>query len=463
VRSIRYRLALGFLLTTLAAVAVVYFYVVPSLESRLRDQKLSTLAAAARSYSTPLVKAIGTNVDEAEIDREVRQAADSSGSRVTLLGVSRGTLGLRTYLISDSTAEVDISDLSFDVALNAAREGRLVTGTEAGGGGRIGEAARPMFFGDRVARVVVYSAPLSDVADNVAIVRRQVLIAGGLGLLVALLAGLLIARALARRIARLERGARQVAAGDFSARFVVDARDELGQLGGALDNMQSQLAQLDSARKHFIATASHELRTPIFSLSGFVELLLDEELDEKTRRAFLEQIREQVERLQRLTVELLDLSKLEAGSLELRPEETDLGLVARAVTDEFLPALASHRSHIELRLPAGPIQVVCDPERVAQVLRILIDNAIVHTPEGTDIIVTAAREDGHVSLAVRDFGPGIRRTSLDRIFEPFFTSDDAQGSGLGLAIAHELAERMEGRLLVEPTPGRTTFTFELPA
>jgi signal transduction histidine kinase len=96
-------------------------------------------------------------------------------------------------------------------------------------------------------------------------------------------------------------------------------------------------------------------------------------------------------------------------------------------------------------------------------MRILIDNALAHTPRGTDIFVSARRENGAVRLAVRDNGLGIHRTVMPRIFEPFFTSDDAQGSGLGLAIARELAERMEGRLAVESVPGRTTFTLELPS
>jgi signal transduction histidine kinase len=194
-----------------------------------------------------------------------------------------------------------------------------------------------------------------------------------------------------------------------------------------------------------------------------VELLLDEDLDEETRRAFLGQVRDQVTRLRTLTTELLDLSRLEAGSLELRPETTDLSVLARAVTSEFLPALTARGSHLELRLPATELHADCDPERVAQVLRILIDNALVHTPAGTDIVVAASRANGSVALAVRDSGPGIRHADVERIFEPFFTSDDAQGSGLGLAIAHELAERMDGRLTVESHPGRTTFSFELPS
>jgi two-component system OmpR family sensor kinase len=462
-RSIRTRLALGFLVVALVAVAVITLYVVPSLQEQLTDQKLRALAVAARTYAGPLRKAIGSNVDEKAVDDEVRAAADNANARVTLLGVSRGTEGLSTYVISDSTQEVDISDLTFDVAHEAARTGTAQTGLESGDAGRLGEAARPLRYNRRVARVVVFSQPLNDVTETVSLIRRRILVAGALAVVVALAAGLFFSVPLARRIRRLQRGARQVAAGDFGATFPIGSRDELGRLARTLDEMQGQLGQLDFARKRFIATASHELRTPIFSLSGFVELLLDEDLDEETRRTFLVQVRDQVARLRTLTVELLDLSRLEAGSLELRPEPTDVGMIARAVASEFLPALSTHGSHLELRLPPQTLEADCDPERLAQVLRILIDNALVHTPPGTDVVVAASGGDGQVALAVRDSGPGIRRSDVERIFEPFYTSDDVQGSGLGLAIAHELAERMAGRLTVDSRPGQTTFSFELPA
>jgi signal transduction histidine kinase len=226
--------------------------------------------------------------------------------------------------------------------------------------------------------------------------------------------------------------------------------------------MQEQLAQLQSARERFIATASHELRTPIFSLGGFVELLEDEDLDEDTRRRFLDQVKAQIERLSKLSVDLLDLSRLESGSLQLRPEEVDLGELTRSVSGEFEPALAQHDSHLELRLPSRTVEALCDPVRVAQIMRILIDNALTHTAPGTRIVVTAGGDDGRARLIVRDDGQGIAPAALPRIFEPFYTGDDVQGSGLGLAIASELAERMMGRLSVRSVPGETVFMLEIP-
>jgi two-component system OmpR family sensor kinase len=467
-RSITNRLALLFFAIALVAIAAVYLGVTSGLDAGVRQRKLDSLTRLASQYTPEVWQALNRSLDRKVLDARVRAAADASGARVTLLGVNRGTQGPQTYIASDSTAEHEITDLRFDAALEAARTGKTARGTEAGMSGRVAEAALPLRLTPPGAKragvyyVAVYSSPLEDVS-TVSFVRRRVLVAGAFALLGALLAGYLVASAFSRRIVRMEVSARRVAQGDFGARFESGARDELGQLARTLDAMQRQLAELETARRRFIATASHELRTPIFSLSGFLELLEDEELDEETRAAFLHQLRQQVDRLGKLATDLLDLSRLEAGSLELRPEPTDVGELAKTVAAEFTPALAAHESHLELRLSGGRVQAVCDPERVAQIMRILLDNALNHTPAGTDVVVSASRRDGNVRLAVTDFGTGIRRGELERVFEAFYTSDDAQGSGLGLAIAHELAERMAGELSAESNPGRTTFTLELPA
>jgi signal transduction histidine kinase len=463
-RSIRNRLTLLFGLVTLGSIAAVYLYLVPQLESGLREEKVAQMKAAASARSGSIGRTVDSNVPAPGVLQRVRQAADTSAARVTLLQVSRVGGDLQLHVEADSGAAGKQHWPDFDTAERAARSGAIVTGTENSDLGRLAEAAQPLRdHSGEIAAVVVYSTPLSDVQRNVGVVRRKILVAGALALLFALLAGYLVARRLSRRIKRLERAARRVAAGDFPPPIPIDSADELGQLALAFNAMQSQLAQLDNARKQFIATASHELRTPIFSLGGFLELLEDEDLDEETRNRFLEQLRLQVERLRKLSVDLLDLSRLEAGSLDLRPEPVDLSDLARQVTAEFEPALARHDSNLELRLPRRHVEALCDPVRVAQIMRILIDNALTHTPPGTNLVVTAGRENGAMRLAVRDRGGGIDRQALAQIFEPFYTSNDAQGSGLGLAIASELAERMNGRLDVESRPGLTTFTLEIPA
>jgi signal transduction histidine kinase len=395
------------------------------------------------------------------VRRILIRTADLTGDRLTLFSVN--PVGGRPEL----SAEADSGGppAAFGGAVRAALTDRVVTGTRTTSSGMVADAALPVTYArGAVGWVIVYSAPVADIVRTVATVRHEILVAGAASLLLALVAGFLVARHLAQRVNRLERAARLVAAGEFGLPIPVDSRDELGRLAAAFNDMQVQLEQLDRARKRFIAVASHELRTPVFSLGGFLELLEDEDLDAETRRRFLDQVRDQVRRLGKLSVDLLDLSRLEAGSLELAPEEVDLGELTRSVAGEFEPTLAQRDARLELRLPGGrdSVRAQCDPVRVAQIVRILIDNALTHTPDGTRIVVTAARVDGHVRVDVRDDGDGIDPLAVGRIFEPFYTADDAQGSGLGLAIASELAERMDGSLNVDSTPAETVFTLQIP-
>ena len=152
--------------------------------------------------------------------------------------------------------------------------------------------------------------------------------------------------------------------------------------------MQRRLAELDSARKQFIANASHELRTPIFSLGGFVELLEDEDPSPEERAEFVRTMRQQIERLTKLTADLLDLSQLDAGAVVMHARSVDLSALAREVTREFGARADLHGSRLELRTPEQPAIARGDPDRVRQIIRILLDNALTHTPEGTKVTVT---------------------------------------------------------------------------
>ena len=329
-------------------------------------------------------------------------------------------------------------------------------------GERRGETAVALSEGGEPRWIVVFSTGLADVEDNVALIRRQILIAGLIALIAAVVAGWLVARAHARRLRRLEQAAEKVADGDFTTPIPVDSRDEVGELALTFNEMQKRLQRLDSARKEFIANASHELRTPIFSLSGFVELLEDDDPSPEEKLEFVRTMREQIDRLTKLTVDLLDLSKLDADAIEIRHEQVPLDDIARRVAAEFGPAADRHRSPITVE--GGPaVAARADPDRVAQIMRILIDNALTHTPEGTAIEVGAQMGNGSAALVVADDGPGVERRSRERVFERFYTGDEVSGSGLGLAIARELALRMDGSLGLRSRRGRTEFELRLPS
>jgi two-component system OmpR family sensor kinase len=474
-RSLRNKLALVFFAITGAALAVIYFSVVTQPESNLEERRLRDLELVSSIYQPTLEGLLVGSPSTRQIERRVREVAEATDSNVTLFEWEESPVGLQgdfrdlDFYARYDSREQPVFPRNDALLRRSLRTGRTQSGFDMFQGQDVGLVAQPLFNPDEPEQnaqpqsVALYSRDFEEVEATVSFIRNRVLLATLAALLLAVVGGWLVARRLGRRVRRLELAAGDVARGNFGEPIPVDSEDELGQLTHTFNEMQAQLRQLDVARKEFIATASHELRTPIFSLAGFVELLQDEDLDEETRREFLETMNEQVARLQKLSVDLLDLSRLDAGSLELHTEPVDLSELARSVVHEFTPALADHGTDLDVHLLDGGPDALADPERVAQIVRILLDNALRHTPAGTQVTVTADQANGAAGLTVADAGPGLPDASQAKVFERFYTGDAARGAGLGLAIARELAERMDGRLRVSSAAGGTAFTLELPA
>jgi signal transduction histidine kinase len=450
-RSVGARLSLALLVVVAGALGVVYLFVVPSLESNLVNAKLSQLERSAPS----LARQFGDN----PYTFEVTSAAAAANARVALYDVLSLSPPSLSILDDSGLNSQEVANDPF--ALRTAVSGAPSHGTLERQEQRYAEAAVLTQDGS----VLLLSAPLHDPLENVHLVQRRLLFAGGLALLVALLVGYGGAWVFAARLRRLEHAAEQIASGRFDQPVVDHGRDEVGQLARTFERMRRRLAQLDHARREFIANASHELRTPVFSLSGFLELLADEQLDEETRNEFLATMRGQVERLAKLTTELLDLSRLDAGQLSVEVEPVDLSELARTVSDEFA-AIAKTGDHALEVLADGEVLALADGQRVLQIGRVLVENALLHTPPGTPVRVKVEGADGAARLVVEDEGPGIGPEHAQHVFDRFYRIDDgaqASGSGLGLAIARELAELMEGTLELEPGDGQTVFVLRLPA
>jgi two-component system, OmpR family, sensor kinase len=471
-RSLGNKLALLFSAIIAIAFAGVLLYVVPQLQSNLEEQALRDLRRVTSVTTEPLGEAMGSDITEGQLNELVRAVSDRSDARVTLLGVQRSIAAAgrpaaapSLYVISDSRVEPR-AQRGAGLAQAAIAGRRVESSVERERGDPVARVATPLLFRGRADWVAVYSRDLSEVGEIVGLIQRRVLVAAAVALFVASAAGYLVAQALARRVRRVETAAQAVAAGNFVDPLPIDSADEIGDLARAFNEMQEQLARLDRARREFIANASHELRTPIFSLGGFAELLQDEDLDPETRDEFLSQMREQTERLRKLAGDLLDLSKLDAGALELNLEAVDLAEVARDVGAEFMPALTAHGAELDLELSEEAV-APADPERLAQILRILLDNALRHTPEGATVRLSAGAAGDRARIAVADRGPElrggpVRETVARQAFDRFYTGDSAGGSGLGLAIARELAERMDGDIHLEADERETVFTVELP-
>jgi signal transduction histidine kinase len=451
--GIRIRIALVLVGIVAGALGTAYLIVVPSLERRLIDARLNQLADLAVPLATSLPE------DTLLWQDRVEAYAVVTNSRVVAFDVlSRNQPALAPVADSRTRSSRDVATDS--VALEALVSGKVERGRVIDANGDNANVAVPL---DADA-VVLFQAPLADSLATVRLVEQRLLLATAFALIFALVLGLTAAGMFANRLLRLETAAERIADGDFGAPIVDRGNDEIGELADAFDRMRVQLAQLDNARKAFVANASHELRTPLFSIGGFLELLVDEELDDETRRRFIETMQGQVQRLTKLSADLLDLSRVDAGQLRVHHEPVDLAEVAALLAGELEHVAASTGHVLETDIEPA-LRCSGDEARVLQIGRALATNAMVHTPAGTRVVIRTRRRGDRAELSVEDNGPGIPEQYREAVFGRFYRVDGgmASGSGLGLAIAREIAKLMGGAVRLESDRDPTVFALDLPA
>ena len=294
-----------------------------------------------------------------------------------------------------------------------------------------------------------------------------------LAVLVAAGIAVLITRSVSRPVRELERGMGAVASGDFARRLAIDPdrHDEFGRLAQSYQAMARQLSDLDRLKAEFVSVASHELKTPINVILGYLQLL-DEGLYgglTERQREVVATLAAQGQSLARLVQQLLDISRFEAGGGRIEVREITLGDFVSELEAAF--HVLAHQREITFRVFHGdalPAHVVWDPDRMNEVLGNLLSNAFKFTERGGRVDLEVTGDGDDVRMVVRDTGAGIPASQLQHVFRKFYQADNQaaaslKGTGLGLAIAKEIIEAHGGAITVDSTPGvGTTFCVQLP-
>ncbi|HEC21749.1 MAG TPA: HAMP domain-containing histidine kinase [Chloroflexi bacterium] len=280
--------------------------------------------------------------------------------------------------------------------------------------------------------------------------------AGVIGLCVSVILAAVIANSVARPLRRTVEATNAIASGDYSHQVPEKGPREVKELARAFNNMVKQVQRTQQTQRDFLANVSHELKTPLTSIQGYSQAILDGAATDPTRAARV--IYDEAGRLHRLVKDLLDLARIESGQAPLRRDYIDLQSLLETILEQF--AIQAAEKNVRLTREVEPLpRLTGDSDRLAQVFTNLVDNALTHTPPGGQVAVRAHRAEQGVEVVISDTGRGIPAEDLDRIFERFYQVDKSRarsgqrGTGLGLTICKEIVEAHGGSIRAESEEG----------
>ena len=299
------------------------------------------------------------------------------------------------------------------------------------------------------------------------IVRNFILILIGVLLMASIIIWLLTKK-MVTPLQQMSAAAKRFAVGDFSYRVKINSNDELSDLGYAFNDMAEALDKLEGSRRSFVANVSHELKTPMTSISGFIDGILDGTIPKEKHEYYLKIVSDEIRRLSRLVVAMLNMSKMESGDFEMKPKDYN-------ISDQIIHILLTFEQKIEKKNIEikgldylGARYVHADTDMVYQVIYNLFDNAVKFTSENGYIKIGIDDEGDMLEISIKNSGEGIKPDELSRIFERFYKVDksrslDAKGTGLGLYIVKMIVEMHGGRIFARSdNPNEAEFVFTLP-
>ncbi len=458
--------AISLLVSGLALFQILPGYFVDQAELRLKNAGQATalfLQNQAESVAESKPQVL-TNKELREgrfLRQQAQFAADNFVQGTVEFYNEDGTLAARAS--PSDTAELAGQGLRVDNAVESQRSERLIG------------IPNPQTVSGQFLFSVVVSQPYTSRITTLDRVRTALLGAGILALIVALLVGLLVGRRLTRPIDRMRRVSARLTAGELDQRVPPSRVREVDELGQQFNLMADRLSeslrllQADRDRlRDFVADVSHELRTPIAALRTFTDLQHEGSVDEATRHEFLGRSREQISRLEWLSTNLLDLSRIDAGIFPLDMRWSDLRDPLGSVVEAHAEDAEQRGVALTSSAPGKPIMARFDHERMVQLMSNLLGNALKFTPRGGEVQLQLTDGNGQATIEVADSGPGIPRDELPRIFERFYRGTNvgearASGSGLGLAISRSIVEMHGGSIEVASREGEgATFRVHLP-
>ncbi|NLL70904.1 MAG: HAMP domain-containing histidine kinase [Epulopiscium sp.] len=326
----------------------------------------------------------------------------------------------------------------------------------------------PIIVNYQVMGALFLHASIPMIQETVSYVFRLILLCLMISLLVAFIFVYMLSRKIIKPLNEMNHIAKAMAEGDFKKRIIVDSEDEVGELANSFNNMAEELSQLEELRKGFLANISHDFRSPLTSIKGFIQAILDGTIPTEYQEKYLTIVLEETERLTKLTNEILDLTYMESENMDLEKSNFDLHALIRQMVMQFEQRIKDKQIDFKLVLQQEVLWVYGDSDKIKRVLYNLIDNAIKFVNEKDQIVIDTSIHGNKAYISIQDTGPGMSKEELQHIWDRFHKGDrsrgkDKKGTGLGLSIVKQIIKHHGEEVFVESEEDvGTTFVFTLP-
>ncbi len=325
----------------------------------------------------------------------------------------------------------------------------------------------PIMIDQQILGAIFLNASIPEIVKTTRDIYKIIIICLFVSLFIAFVLVYFSSKTITKPIMQMNEAAKIIANGDFDKRLEFKRDDEIGQLAESFNNMAESLMQLDKVKKDFFANISHDLRSPLTSISGFLTAIIDGTVPVEKQKYYLNIILEETERLSKLANDILDLSKLQSSDIRLEETTFDINELIKKVLEQFENGIVKKNIQTEVVFAAEKSFVFADYDKIQRVLYNLLDNAIKFTDENEKIKIETTLQGEKISVSILDTGRGIEEEHLKNIFDRFFKADssrgeDKKGSGLGLAIVKEFMKAHQEEIFVKSKVGKgTEFIFTL--
>ncbi|MGI6184037.1 MAG: ATP-binding protein [Candidatus Fimadaptatus sp.] len=466
-----WRVLSSILVTVLVTLLVLSFTLVGFLRANGIEQKQELLREQARDVASMMSQrdatylwSVTTNWDNVIRDK-IRTIGESNDLSIWLVDRNGFVLSLST---DSETLAKRLKDEAVLEQLHRVMSGEeiQVQGLFAELGGQIVTVGVPWEdrFGD-VGGAVLLHTDVSNLDVSFGAVGRQVIWAALAALVLGVALAYFITRSLTRPITKISRAVGKFAKGELDSRVEISRRDELGDLARAFNSMAEDLSQLEMVRRGFVANVSHELRSPMTSMQGYVQGMLDGTIPPEEHSKYLSVVLSETKRLNKLISELLDLSRIESGKFPLKYQKFDANELIARIMFQYEGRIEEKHISVDIDFRQQQCMVWADPDRISQVVVNLIDNAVKFLQDGGSLTVWTHIDEEHAIVTIKDDGPGIAADDLPYIFDRFYKADKAhsgRGTGLGLSIVKKILEQHGQDIRCNSAPGHgTAFIFTL--